>query len=117
MYRRALEYLPSLTEPVFTDGVSVYVDGLITPRIDVTVSGGYVSGASALSPALSAFKTSTGDVRIRYAINRTLAGYVQYLYYFYDFSGQARLAPRIASRFERNAIRAGFTLWLPVMQR
>jgi hypothetical protein len=117
MYRRAMEYIPTLTEPVFTDGVSANLDGLIARRVDLTITGGYSTGASAFTRDTSALKTYSGDARIRYALNRTMAAYVQYLYYFYEFGGSAHLAPGMASRLERNAVRAGFMVWLPVVQR
>jgi hypothetical protein len=116
MYRRAMEYVPTLTEPVFTDGASVNVDGMINRRFDLTASAGYSTGESAFTRDTSALKTYSGDVRFRYALNRTLAAYVQYLYYFYELNN-AQLAPGMASRLERNAVRAGFMLWLPVVQR
>jgi hypothetical protein len=116
MYRRAMEYIPTLTEPVFTDGASVNVDGTINRRFDLTWSAGYSTGESAFTRDTSALKTYNGDVRLRYALNRTMAAYVQYMYYFYEFNN-AQLAPGMASRLERNAVRAGFMLWLPVVQR
>jgi hypothetical protein len=117
MYRRGMEYIPAFTEPVFTDGVSANVDGMITRRLDLTMSAGYSNGESAFSRNASALKSYNGDVRLRYALNRTTAAYVQYLYYFYDFGGNTQLAPGMPTRLERNAVRAGFTLWLPVVQR
>jgi hypothetical protein len=117
MYRRGMEYIPAFTEPVFTDGVSANIDGMITRRLDLTVSAGYSDGESAFSRNASALKSYNGDVRLRYALNRTMAAYVQYLYYFYDFGGNTQLAPGMPTRLERNAVRAGFSLWLPVVQR
>ena len=117
MYRRGMEYIPAFTEPVFTDGVSANVDGMISRRFEVTMSAGYSNGESAFSRNASALKTYNGEVRLRYALNQTMAAYVQYLYYFYDFGRNTQLAPGMPARLERNAVRAGFTLWLPVVQR
>lgn len=117
MYRRGMEYIPALTEPVFTDGVSANLDGMITRRADLTMSAGYSSAKSAFDRTASSLETYNGDVRLRYALNRTLAAYVQYIYYVYDFGGNTQLAPGLAPRLERNAVRVGFMLWLPVVQR
>lgn len=116
MYRRGMEYVPALTEPVFTDGVAANLDGAITRRFDLTMSAGYSSGKSVFRNA-STFDTYNGDARLRYALTRTLAAYVQYLYYVYDFGGNTQLAPGLSPRLERNAVRVGFMLWVPVVQR
>ena len=116
VYRRGMEYVPALTEPVFTDGVTANLDGAITRRFDLTMSAGYSNGESVFQNA-SSFDTYNGDVRLRYALNRTLAAYGQYIYYVYDFGGNTQLAPGMPTRLERNAVRAGFMLWLPVVQR
>lgn len=116
-YRRGLEYVAALTQPVFTNGFSVGVDGAFNRRLDLQASAAYSSGASALSPDSSRFDTYAGDVRLRYGITSNLAGYVQYLYYFYDFRGNTQLAPGLPSVLERNAVRAGFMVWLPALQR
>jgi hypothetical protein len=111
-----MEYVPALTEPVFSDGVSASIDGTITRRLDLTISGAYTNGESVFQ-GTSAFDSYNGDLRLRYALNRTLATYIQYLYYVYDFGGNTRLAAGMAPRLERNAVRAGFMLWLPVVKR
>jgi hypothetical protein len=116
MYRRGMDYVPALTDPVYTDGVSANVDGMIGQRVDMTISGGYSSGESVFQNT-STFDTYNGEFRIRYAVNRTFAAYVQYLYYVYDFGGNTQLAPGLVPRLERNAVRVGFMLWVPVIQR
>jgi hypothetical protein len=114
-YNRGLEYVPGLQGPVLTGGVSTSVDGLLSRRIDLSLSGGYSDGSSALRTA-STYTTYTGDARLRYALTRSWAMYVQYLYYFYDFRGTT-LLPGLPQGLERNAVHAGLTLWLPVLKR
>jgi hypothetical protein len=115
-YSRGLEYVPGLTAPVLTGGVTGSVDGLLSRRVDLSISGGYSNGNSALQ-AGSSFATYTGDVRLRYALTRTWALYTEYLYYYYDFSGTTQLAPGLPPHLERNGVRAGLTLWLPLLNR
>ena len=63
------------------------------------------------------FDTYTGDVRLRYALTRTFAAYVEYLYYFYDSRGSVPIAPGIPAGLERNGVRAGLTLRVPALRR
>ena len=116
-FRRGLEYVAQLSEPVFVDGFSAELEGLITPRIDVLVSARYSSGASALNRDALTFDTYGADLRVRYALTRSLAVYGGYLHYFYDFQRTTQLPTGIPSSLERNGLRAGLTLWVPALRR
>jgi hypothetical protein len=116
-FRRGLEFVAGLSEPVYVDGFAAELAGLVTPRLDVVASGRYSSGKSALYREALTFDTYGAELQIRYALMRGLAVYGEYLYYFYDFTGNARLAPGIPPGLERNGIRAGLTLWVPAFRR
>jgi hypothetical protein len=116
-WRRGLEYVIDLPTPVFADGVSVGADGLLSRRMDMTIATGFSSGESLLNRNSLQFDTYTGDLRLRYALTRTWAAYVQYLYYFYDFRERALLLPGIPAGLTRNGARAGITLWVPALRR
>jgi hypothetical protein len=116
-FRRGLEYVAGLSEPVYVDGFAAELRGFMTPRIDVLAATRYSSGASALTRGAVTFDTYGGDLRIGYALTRSLAAYGQYLHYFYDFRRNARLAPGIPSSLDRNGVRAGLTLWVPTVRR
>ena len=87
-YRRSLEYLSVLNQPVLADGARVELKGLLTRRIDLTVSGGYVTAASAFAPSTAPLETYTGQVAMRYALKRSVAVSAEYLYYYYDLKGR-----------------------------
>ena len=115
--RRGVEYLADLPEPVFSNGLGAGVDGLLSQRVDFSASAGYSSGASILTQNTLEYDTYAGNAKVRYALNRSLALYVQYLYYYYVFRGNTQLLAGIPSGLERNGARAGLTLWLPVLRK
>jgi hypothetical protein len=115
-YRRGLEYVPELSAPVYTDGFSAVIGGLFNPRMDFSATAGYSTGESAVLRSASAFDTYTASARVRHAVTRTLAAYVEYLYYYYDF-GRTQLPLGVPSTMERNGIRIGITVWVPVIGR
>jgi hypothetical protein len=115
-YRRSLEYIPQLTDPVFTDALSASVDGMLTRRLDLALAASVTTGDSALYSTPS-FDTYTASVRSRFALARTTAVYVEYLYYFYDFRGNEALAPGLPPTLERNGVRAGLTFFMPAFRR
>ena len=48
-YRRGIEYIIDLPQPVFADSLGASVVGMLNRRVDVVVFGGYSSGASLLN--------------------------------------------------------------------
>jgi hypothetical protein len=117
IYRRGVDQVAGLSEPISADRGTVSVEGLLARRVDIFASAGYSNGESALNPQGSAFDTYTGNVRLRYALTRTFATYVEYLYYFYDSRGSTPIAPGISSGLERKGVRAGLTLRVPALRR
>lgn len=115
--RRGFEYVTELTDPVFTEGFSINLDGLLSSRVEFAAGVGYSKGQSALSRSSLAFDTYTGNARLRRRLTGSIAAYVEYLYYFYDFGGNTDLAPGLAPKLERHGARAGITLWVPVLRR
>jgi hypothetical protein len=110
-YRRGVEYLAVLTEPIFADGVRVALTGLITRRIDLSSSAGYASGESTVYGGANGLNTYTGNVRLRYAVKQPLAVYSEYLFYQYDLRGHARIAPDLPAVFKQHVIRVGVMLF------
>ena len=103
--------------PVFADGTTVSLAGMLSRRVDILVSAGYSSGESLVNRDGLLFDTYTGNLRLRYAMTRSLATTVEYLYYYYEFLGTMRLAEGIPQGVERNGVRAGLTLWMPALRR
>jgi hypothetical protein len=116
-YRRGLEYVPGLGEPLLSGGARVRVSGAIGRRVDVVALAGHASGGSALSTNSRNLGTYTGEARIRYALARSYALYSEYLYYSYDLGEQARLAPGLPSVYEQHEIRVGFTVFARALGR
>jgi hypothetical protein len=115
--QRGVEYVPEFTEPVFADGFTTSLEGLITRRLDLVMSAGYSRGASALIADSFELDTYTGTVRLRYALARSYALYVQAFHYRYESSGEAARLPDARRLIERTGVRAGLTFWVPVLQR
>jgi hypothetical protein len=115
-YRRGVEYILQLSQPVFIDGVNVSGGGALSRRVHLTLGAGYSSGAPVLQQS-SQFDTYTGDVRSSIVLTRTFSAYLEYVYYFYDFGTTGLLAPGLPQKQSRNGIRAGLTLATPLLRR
>ena len=110
-FRRGVEYLAVLNEPVFSNGARVGLTGMISRRVDALAVVGYATAASAIGRNTQDLETRTGQVRVRYALRRSFAIYSEYLYYYYDLRGQARLAPHLPSVFRQHGIRVGLMIF------
>jgi hypothetical protein len=116
-YKRGLEFLPVLGEPILSEGGRAELSGQITRRFDVSAMAGYAVGVSALSRNGRNLETYTGDLRLRVALTRELAVYSEYLYYYYDLRGQVRLAPDLPRIFTQQSVRAGVMMFVPTFRR
>ena len=116
-FHRGVDYVAGLPNPVFSNASSVATQGFLSPRIDVLASGAYTAGQAALTGNPASFTTYTGDVRMRFAMSRLLAAYVEYVYYFYRFDRTVTLPPSVPAGLTRNGVRVGLTLRASVRQR
>jgi hypothetical protein len=115
--RRGVEYMQDLPTPVFAQGASASIDGLLSRRTDLSASVGYSTGESILNREGLIFDTYAARLKMRFALSRNWAAYGEYLYYYYDFRGGLQLLPGIPNGLERNGARAGLTLWVPALRR
>ena len=104
-----------MSQPVFTNGVSVGLDGLVHRRVQVGIAGGYSEGRSAILSNASQFNTSNVSARLQYALTSSTAIDVDYLYYFYDFLGGLPLVSG-PPRVQRNGVRIGLRLLIPALR-
>lgn len=117
-YRRGgIEYVAGLATPVSSTSFTSSIDGLVARRLDLLASAGYSSGESALNRTSSFFETYTGNVRLRYALTRVWAAYIDYTYYFYDSHGSVPLFGGLPSSLMRQNARTGFVLRVPTIRR
>lgn len=111
-YQGGVDYVTALTEPISSQNLSAEVGGLLTRRFDVFASAAYSHGESAIRRGTSSFETYTEDVRLRYAVSRSVAAYVEYLRYFYDSDG-VLLVPGLPAFIQRTSVRTGLVFRIP----
>lgn len=115
-YRRGVSFIEGLPTPMLTDGVTATASGLLTRRTNLLLTAAYSVGQPSIRNVSRGITTYTADARTSFAVSRTWAFFVEYLYYFYDFSNEVvpvGAPPRVA----RNSARVGLMLWLPMRHR
>jgi len=116
-YRRGIEYVVDIPEPVYSNSVFVGLDGFLERRVNLSVAGGYSSGDSLMTQGVLAYDTYTANLRVRYGLTRQVGAYAEYLYYFYDFREGALAPLGIPPGLKRNGVRIGMTVWMPTLRR
>ena len=115
-YRRRLHYVEGFDEPLFGDAVTTGVNGLLSRYMELVVRASYTSGSVGLRANAPRFESYTGSVRVRRALSRRLAGYVEGLFYHYAFDEAALRPPGVPRAFDRVAFRCGLSVWVPLGQ-
>jgi hypothetical protein len=114
-YRRAVSTLQGVSVSSFPGhAVSVRTDGTIGSKIEAAFSGAFSNGESGGGQDSSSYSAYSGSAQMRYALSRCCAATVQYDYYHYRLSQFTILPLGFPPEYDRNAIRVGFTLWLPL---
>jgi hypothetical protein len=81
------------------------------------LTASYSSGDPALTTVSSPYTAYSGDARLRIALGKKCATYVEYLLYYYNFTASMPVPTGIPPGLTRNTVRAGLTLWIPVRHR
>lgn len=111
-YRRRLEYVNELPDPVFADSLGVAVNGLLSRRLTLSLNAAYSNGASLTTLRTSQFVTRIGSARLRYALTERIASYGDYIYYNYEFGGSSVPTGAYADGLTRHGIRGGIAVWV-----
>jgi hypothetical protein len=113
--RRDITVLDGISlQPFVTDAAAVRLEGYAAARILLTFSGAISIGDSALSDT-GDFQTITGTAQAQYVFGRTLGLFGAYTYYEHRLQGITHLQVGLPGNYNRNSVRVGMTVWLPVI--
>jgi hypothetical protein len=118
-FNRGSQFNQGYGGPVFADAVFASVSGFVTARTDITASVARTEGQSVLAIAGQQFVIRTAGAQVRHALSRNWALTAQYFYFSFDFTDAPGLPTVIGvpTRFARNSLRAGVSVFLPISRR
>jgi hypothetical protein len=113
-YRRSASMLDGLSAETFaTDTALLRVGGFASQRSELAFSAGYSSGrAAAGSPGR--FDSYNAAAQLRLFLTRWSAAVISHTFYSYRLIGVEDLPAGMPTRLDRNALRVGVTLNLPL---
>ena len=101
----------------FSDAVSFNAAGQAGRRTRITMSAAYNDGQMGLAALTGRnYEMYTATAGVQVAVARTTALYVNYLYYHYRFDEDVRMPFGMGRGLDRNGVRAGLTVWLPLLR-
>lgn len=104
------------TTPMESDNVAVSLNGSIHRRLRVSVLGSYLRGVAVTASAAPSTTTTGagGTMQVRYGVATWLAMFATYSYYEHRIDGSLPAPAGLPPIYNRQSVRAGFTLWLPL---
>jgi hypothetical protein len=114
-YQRGLEYVPGFTDPFFADSIAGSLGGFLAPRSHLDVTAAYSNGSVGMG-GHSNYDSYTGSARYQFALTRWGALVADYTFYHYVFDQTVVLPPGMNRGQDRQSIRGGLNLWLPLFR-
>jgi len=108
-YYRGITFVDEITDPLISDNLVGRVDGLLSPRLELLVSGFYGRGDVGLSPLARSYEMSSASTQLRFAVSRTVAIHAEYLVYHYRFPMSVHTIGHLPSKYYRQAVRVGIS--------
>lgn len=114
-YSRSLQISEYWPEPIFSDGVSGGLTGLVNRRVQVHSRAGASSGQVSTEDS-GGFDTYFADAGVTFSLTRHVGFGTSYRYYHHQFSEAFRLLPGMPPVLDRHSLHAHVTVWAPLFQ-
>jgi opacity protein-like surface antigen len=114
-YDRGLAFYEGFADPFLTDGVTADINGFLARRVRFSSAGSYSFGTVGAGNNRG-FSLVSANAGLEYALTHTLALFTRYVYYRYDFDANVSVDPRLLRKFDRQGIRAGLAVFIPVIR-
>jgi hypothetical protein len=113
-YERGFQYIVGIPEPFASDGVTAAIGGYLTNQLHFEMATSYTQGGLRYSTEGRGYNVYDASALLQYPITQKLALDLNYLYVKYVPQG-GLLLPGIPVAFERNAVRVGLSVWVPLL--
>lgn len=115
-YERGFQYIVGIPEPFASDAVTAALGGYLSNRLHFEMASSYTQGGLRYSTEGRGYDVHDASAILEFPISQQFALDVNYLYVRYVPQGGLFL-PGIPARFERNAVRVGLSMWVPLLGR
>lgn len=113
-YSRSVNFFDGFDEPFFGDSIAASLEGFVTRRLDFSALAQWTYATAAFQRR-NAYQALWGSAQVRYGLTPNLALFARYSYYEHQFDNRSGLNPRLAQTFDRNGVRVGLAVSLPLI--
>ena len=115
-YDRRPRFIETFNDPLFEDGLSIGVGGLINQRIQFASTVGISIGEVGV-PARNGLDTYYGTTAVTVGLTRFAGLRFDYSYFRYSFDNAAFLPSGLFRAHDRQRVGAHLILWAPLIHR
>ena len=118
VYDRGVGFVEGLVGPVVSDGVNSSIDGFLSRRVDFHAVAGFQTGnVGNTSLPHTDIRSYNASARLQFALNKTWALFSDFTYYSYSLGAAAIGTGGIPQSLNRNTVRVGLTVWVPLLRK
>ena len=116
-YRRDFSLFQGVTDEVYATGTAyVRTGGMLTSRLHLMLGATYSNWqtpvASGVYDTMNIYGATT---QVRFLLSENVAATAGYYYYYHRYSNPGALPEGFPAEYDRNAVRFGFTVWVPLV--
>jgi hypothetical protein len=115
-YNRGVQYVAGFPNPFFSDSVTARLNGFISSRSRVNLSAAYSNGQAGIATSNQGYSTYSGVAGYQLAVGRFTALFAEYHYYHYIFDPTVVLPVGMNRGLDRQSVRLGLNLWVPLLR-
>jgi hypothetical protein len=116
-YGRTAGFVDQFIDPVFSDIVSMNVDGSLNRRISLQIIGSASLGSVGLSNAANEYESYVGMAGVAFAVSRYVSLTVTYFYMDYLYGSGVALRTTAPAAASRQGVTFSVNLWRPLLHR
>jgi len=116
-YRRDFSLFQGVTDEVYTTGTAyVRTGGMLTSRFHLMLGATYSNWQTPLPSGVNDTMNIYGaTTQVRFLLSENVAATLGYYYYHHRYSNPGALPEGFPAAYDRNAVRFGFTVWIPLV--
>ena len=116
-FRRDVQFIETLRQPIFTDAVNSNLSGLLSRRVQVNAGAGASSGSLGIQSRDKGVWSYYGTAGMGIAVSRYLQLSARYGYYQYRFDDPVYRALGFTQQMRRHTIGVFVSGWAPLLQK
>lgn len=113
-YDRNVQFVPTFVDPLFSDGVTVGVQGRVTRTSGAQLSATWSKGTVGIPSDDNDYATTSFSAQYRHGITRTLGAYAEYIFFDSTFGSGVELPRLVPGSQRRQGIRVGVSFQVNV---